>query len=521
MAIKNELLQNLINIMSQDNPPAFFLNKGPDISKFALHLFNEIEKKRSYVTAITREALGDTDLSAKLQFSNIKHESRINALYRLIGLPTEADIVEDNFSILNANKMEIKNRDDLSKYLASRELEQLTITFNEYLKSNTVEDFNKQINIAEDSIGDVIYGLFDPNVINPNRLFPVVQFSKIQNIVETANKISSVFASVSERYINGKLTTPPFLESVIVIRLLKQSGGTDINTQGAVEDIILQSLGFALGNLSKQYNSNQQKAEALLKDGIAFLRGRVVQASSPFLKQANINANTRQDDGNKTEADVRSGYTQQQLKLYEAVINLLPIDNDIIPIGTNIDDKPTDARGIKENALTGSFLSIINDNLGAIQRSIETTKKVMKKRQLTQDKLEGELGAAIGQIGGISLAEIIIVIASLFVLDENDLVGLIPRERFNELIINSATTSGNDQAAAGATTGASSAVGTDSSSINNDSNNSKEKQINIFDTLKQFKDSRHSTLESIKTLQDTIGTLYEAFKKKLAASHEL
>ncbi len=507
MASNTKLLQALLTIMQQDHPPAFFLNKQFDIYKFAQNLFQDVENKRSSVTALTRgqaQQLGKNNL----QFSNVKHESRINTLYRLIGLPSELSF-DKSFSLLDAHGGKITKKEDLTKNLLQREFEQLQLTFKQFLEANTLQELNTKLDSTQAQEQQLIAELFDPHRININRLFPIVQFGQIQSVVEPKSRISPSFASTDERYVNEILTQPPFLESVITIRLLQQSGGAQVNTQGAVEDIILESLGYALGELVKQYHRNQAEAEEHLKAGIALIRNKVAGVNSPALKKPDLNANTRENDGITTELDIRAKYTQDQLKIYDAVISLLPTENDVIPIGTSIGNTPFQSRSIKENALTQSFLSIINANLDAIQRSITDTKKVMQKRQLTQDKLTAELNSSIGQIGGISLAEIIIVISALFVMDEQDLVGLVSDNRFNQLVgaTNNNTTASSSTVSSGGTT------------------NAPQKDINIFDILKQF-DGRNGvkrtpTVTAVQVLQDIVKAIYDAFVKQLGKAHEL
>lgn len=494
------LLNVFIEIMQRGTPPAFFLNKQPDIYKFAQALFQDIEDKRSSVTALTRSQAAELGKN-NLQFSNVKHESRINALYRLIGLPTELDL-DNKFSIIDENEKKITNKQDLSKHLVQREFEQLQLTFKQFLSANNTDELNKQLDSLQATDKKLIAGLFDRNEINVNRLFPAVQFSQIQNVVEPNNRIAPSFASTEERYVNKTLTQPPFLESIITIRLLQQSGGGQINTQGAVEDVILLSLGYALGELAKQYQRNQAEAEKHLTDGIAMIRDKVLGVDSAAVKAANINANSRENDNITTGLDIRSQHIKTQAQLYEAIISLLPTENDVIPIGIDIGGVPFQSRNIKENALTHSFLSIVNSNSDALQRIIKENKKVMQKRQLTQDKLTAELGSIIGQISGISLAEIIIVISALFVLDENNLIGLLSKSRFNQLIAasdNNTSTSGSTDA--------------------NGNQNTAQKEINIFNILKQFEKTRTSTTSAIQILQETIKSIYVAFKNQLETAH--
>lgn len=497
--------------MNQDHPPAFFLNKQFDIYKWAQALFQDIENKRSSLTAITRsqaQQLGQNNL----QFSAVKHESRINALYRLIGLPTELDL-NDNINLLDANGVIISSKNDLQKKLLDREYEQLRFTFKQFLQSNSLQELNAQIESTQAQDQQLIAELFDPNYLQKHttRLFPVVQYNQIQNVVETTNRIAPAFASTEERYVGALLMQPPFLESVITIRLLPQSGGSQVNTQGAVEDVIIQSLGYALGELAKQYHRNQAEAEKHLLDGIALIREKIGGVSSAAIKKADLNANTRENDGITTADDIRSNYTKTQINLYEAIIGLLPLENDIIPIGTDINGTPFQSRNIKDNALTASFAEIVKSNLDALQRAQQENKKIMQKRQLVQDKLTAELGSAIGEIGGISLAEIIIVIASLFVLNEEDLVGLISKSRFEQLV-----------AASNSNTSASSPNINDAGQAG-----TAQKQINIFDILKQFQTGgngiakRTETTVAVQKLQDTIKSLYDAFVKQLAQAHML
>lgn len=505
MAANPTLLQTLITIMKKDSPPGYFLNKSFDIYKWAQALFQDVEDKRSSVTAVSKTQAAQLQ-KYNLQFSSVKHESRINALYRLIGLPSDASL-SNSFNLLNADGSAISNKGDLSKALLNREYEQLLITFKQYLSANSVAELNTQINSVQQQDQQLIAELFDPNYLQKHttRLFPIIQYSQIQNVVEARNRIAPPFASTEERFVDAKLMTPPFLESVITIRLLPQSGGTKINTQGAVEDVVVQALGYALGEIAKQYHRNQADAEKQLLDGIALIREKVAGVNSAAVKKADLNANTRENDNITTAGDIRSAYTETTINTYEAIISLLPLENDIIPIGTDVNGAPFQARNIKENALTATFAEIIKSNLGALERAQQESKKVLQKRQLTQDKLTAELGSAIGQIGGISLAEIVIIIAALFVLDEQDLVGLISKSRFDQLI----SASNNN-------TSASSPGITDTGSAQ-----TAEKQLNIFDILKQFQNTRTETTAAVKILQDVVQTLYKAFVDQLAAAHIL
>lgn len=508
MGANPQLLNKLITIMQQDHPSGFFLNKQFDIYKWAQALFQDVENKRSSVTALTKSQAQELGKD-NLKFSAVKHESRINTLYRLIGLPSETNL-DGNISLLDANGNTISgggsstyNKTALEKSLLQREYEQLRFTFKQFLQSNSLQDLNAQIDSTQAQDQQLIAELFDPNYINTNRLFPVIQYSQIQNVVEPANRIAPPFASTEERYVGQTLMQAPFLESVIAIRLLPQSGGSKINTQGAVEDVILQSLGYALGELARQYHRNQAEAEKHLLDGIAVIRDKVSGISSAAVKKADLNAGKRENDGIITADDIRRNYTQAQINIYEAIISLLPLENDIIPVGTDINGTPLQSRNIKDNALTASFAEIIKSNLDSLQMAQQDSKKVMQKRQLVQDKLTAELGSTIGTIGGISLAEIIIVIASLFVLDEEDLVGLISKSRFDQLI-----------AASNNNTSASSPGVMDTGQAN-----TAKKQINIFDILKQFQNTRTSTTGAVKVLQDVIKKLYDSFVDQLRQAH--
>lgn len=501
MAATPRLLQRFIDLMRKEQPPSFMLNKSFDVATFAQSLLKDIEDKRSSITAITREQAKQLG-QENLKFSSSKHESRINAFYRLLGLPTELDL-SGEFELKDSSDNKIKTRKDLIKVLLQREYEQLILTFKQFLQSNSLEDLNKQLDGIQAKEQQLIAELFDPNHINTSRLFPMIQFSQIQNIVENTNRISPSFASIQERYVNETLTKPPFLESVITIRLLPQSGGSKINTQGAVEDAVLQSLGFALGELVKQYQRNQSEAEKHLLDGIATIRSKVPGINSPIVKSGDINANQRENDGITVPHDIRSTYTQQQIDLYAAVISLVPLENDIIPTGLNIQDTPFQSRNIKENALTGSFLDIIRSNIDALNRIQQENRRVFQKRQLIQDKLTAELGSSIGEIGGISLAEILIVIAALFVLDEEDLIGLLSKSRFDQIISasnNNTSTSSRSQNSAGQP-------------------DTAQKQINIFDILAQFKDSRTNTTMATKILQDVVKAIYNEFLIELGHAH--
>lgn len=513
MSADPKLLQTLIGEMTQGNSPAFFLNKPFDVYNWAQNIFKEIEDKRSSVTAITREQISQIGKD-NLHFSNSKHESRINALYRLIGLPTELNLLE-TIHLMDANGNIIENKKDLTKKLLEREYEQLKFTFNQFIQSNNISDLNTKINSTQKQDIELIAELFDTNYLqnHTTRLFPMVQYSQIQNIVEAENRIAPSFASTQERYVGAQLMQPPFLESVIVIRLLPQSGATQIkdsqgniiNSSSAIEDIIIKSLGFALSELAKQYHRNQSDAEKLLLDGIAKIRDSVTGINSPFLKKGSLDANTRENDGIITSGDIRSTYTKTEINLYESIISLLPLENDVIPIDIDFDGRPFETRHIKENALTSAFAEIIKSNLAALQRAQEDEAKMLKKRQTIQDKLVAEIGSLIGSQGGISLAEVVIIISALFVLDEEDLLGLLSKSRFDQLVTSSNNTT----------------------TSNSNKENASQKQINIFEILKQYQNGtngvkqRTGTTLAVNILQNTIKKIYDSFVIQLAISHTL
>lgn len=505
MSANPKLLQTFLTIMKEDQLPVYFLNKQFDIYEFAKSLYREIEEKRSSVTAITREQANQLK-SNNLQFSSTKHESRLNCLYRMLGLPTELNL-DNSFSLSDSSGNNITNRDDLVKVLVQREFEQLLQTVKQFLSANSEQELNTQLNSAQEQVNKIISQLFDPHYLQKHtrRLFPMVQFSQVQNVVELTNRIAPSFASTSERYVNKVLAQPPFLETAISIRLLPQSGGSQINTQGAVEDIILASLARGLKELARRYHENQVEAEKHLIDGIALIRSKVTGVNSSLVKQADLNANTRESNSPQTQADTISKNQNTQNEIYEAAVSLLPTENDIIPTGIQIDDVPFQSRNIKNNALTQSFTTILKVNTDALQRSITESGKVLQKRQLRQDKLTAEVSSIIGEINGVSLAEIVIVLSALFVLDEEDLVGLISQSRFDQLI----------SASNNSTSTFSSAV--DSSG----QTNTAQKQLNIFDILAQFKSNRTNTTTAVKILQDVVKTLYDAFVTELAKAHQL
>lgn len=501
--VKSKLIQQFKSLFQAGEQPAYLLNKQVDTYSFAQSLFKAIEDKRSGITALTRQqatSLGQTNL----QFSNAKHESRINTFYRLLGLPTEQDI-GNQFSLLDESGNTITDNTVMVKDLVNREYEQLLLTFNQYLSANTPQQLNEQLNSFQATEQKLIAQLFDPNTIKTTRLFPIVQFSQVQNLVEPRNRICQSFATIEERYVNETITYPPFLETVITTRLLQQSGGTAINTQGAVETIALQTLAYSLANLSKTYNRNQAEAEKHLLDGIATIRPKPPEVNSSLVKAPDLNAGERQNDGITTAGDIQSNYRLDQIELYSAAVSLLPVETDVVPIATDINNTPFQSRGIKENALTSSFIDIINSNTDAMNRIIANSKKTLQKRQYRQDKLTAELGGIIGEIGGISLAEIIIVIAALWVMDEEDLVGLLSKARYDKI------------------TGATNSNTTTNSNAANSSGNTttSTKQVNIYDILKQFKSTRTATPKAVQILQNIVQDIYKAFVVELGKAHIL
>lgn len=504
MAILLSKFQDLLNAdfnQSTDNTSvSSLLNKQIDGLKIAQTLFQDIEGKRSSATALSRNDANT--LKGNTQLTSIRHESRINTLYRLIGIPSEINLEGgQSINFIDNFGQPITSTAALSKTLLSREFEQLSIYLNNLrVQASSTSDYNKALDQAQAQGLQLIGDLFDPTKIKTTRLFPAIQFSAIAAVVETANRIAPVFASTNEKYLNGKLLPSPFLESVITIRLLPQSGGTAINTTGAVEDVIIASLAYTLVDIARKFNINQSNAEKMIVDGIATIRSAPPTgiSNTALAKSGDANAGERETNSPKVELDIQQQNLQDQITLYGDITALLPLENDVIPTAGNLSGTPITSTNIKDNALTGSFLGLINFNLDAVNRINQQNSATLKKRQLVQDKLTAEIGSIIQNVGGISIAEIIIVLSALFILDEQDLMGLIPLTRFNQITAQTNTTQTSTNA-----------------------NSTPQRQINIFSVLQQYKESRHNTNLALKNFQDLIQQIYNSFTDLLKKSHSI
>lgn len=408
-------------------------NLQKDTLSMSESLFKQIEERRGRVTTFSPNSTEETQ--PVLKVSANKQESRINALYRLIGLPGDTDLSDEAYDksgvkLINSQGSTLSDVETLRKDLLQREFRQ----FSSFLQVKG--DKEAQVDATEERLRSSL-ALFNPqNIIKrKNHLLPPVQLTEINYLTDPSGKIAPLFATKIEKTIDSIMIPGSFLETVLMIRLLPQSGLGDAQENfGAVEELLLDTLAISLKHIVLSYTKNQTAAEKLIVDGIMKIRD-MSNVNNPLHKKGDSQAGSRDPQSSPNSAAAKLDKNSNSLsKIYDSIVSLLPTTKNLAAAysstGANVQ-----VNNIADNALTGPFLDFIKLNNNAVSKIQNETKETLKKRQAVQDNLTAEIMSLLGrpEFGDVSMSDVLIVITALFILDEPDLVGLIPTRRFKQL----------------------------------------------------------------------------------------
>jgi hypothetical protein len=467
-----------------------------DVISFAKDILNEVDGVRAFSDAVDEDTKEGFALPA---------ESRINAFFRLIGLPmfvtvkekdnagvtgelTEGDIhVTPGYSRSFSRTLSdysIDNSADVKKDLVNREVTLLkgetnvgtketnsamtnAMTYLLPLTAN-VPDSNKKISsqIGEGGITRTVF----------KKLKPLMTACISGGIRPIRNELARPFLrDAKEQLVDSETTLPkPFIETVIRTRLVSCAGGGSAQQQQNQNDF-LTSLKEYVGEeqFSEIYETSPElfSSSDLLE---SFVVSRLVNSLSQLAGQwveiqkiqQRINQQTKFQIVIKTTSSKQSPFgkrtsitadtlapensdigkrlsdlRKKQVK-QEALLSLLPTENVV----TNDENqKIKNTKNVALAALVTPFSTLVSSSLVQIKKQISDIENDLVKKGQEIERLRLQIEMMTGEFTGLSVPDVVVVITALFMLDKKDLIMLLDTDSIIEMekdpVLNSALSS--------------------------------------------------------------------------------
>lgn len=456
-------------------PDANALSKF-DVIKLAKSILAEVDQIRAYDTMpddATKEGL------------KVPSESRLNAFYRLVGLPMlviienekkedgseKADnegtsatkVLSPGFFGGNLSGKNIKNADTeievesnnrkISTILNLRE-EQLSLIEAQVGTEKSSSDMTKALknalplaaNISEKnskkySFVEVGSGDFKRDVFK--KLLPPVTSYRV--VLPVRNEVARPFVlEESDRKVDSQtILKMPFIEMVARIRLLS-AGNADSSADKAKNQAFQDSIEAVAGSESIAYFTNL-KAGLLEGFIINKLETAFYQLAAKWKelkkKQEILNKNTNfkisiktsssraSPFGKRVEADFESDSNavrklkdlRAKLAREEILLSLFPTNDALFK--TNA--KTSNTKNTSFSALINQFSTLITFNAERLRKAVKNEEEFIKKHIREFEKLRVGLDAITGEFTGLSIPDVLAVISSLFTIKIESLVGLL------------------------------------------------------------------------------------------------
>lgn len=441
-----------------------------DILSFAKSLLKEVENYRSIRDYVSDDSSGVSQLPV---------ESRLNAFFRVIGLPQfvsivksgsksknekeSVDTVSPGYSKTFFSKMYDKalsstnkvkyNGIDLGLVLSTREAELIKIE-----SELTDADLSERMTIA----------LYYPMAIEPNpkkfidvfenytkvsykQLFPLI--SHYVDVYPMEKNTARPFVSeLEEIRVADSFLNKPFIEQVVKMRLsvnslteaeknsqeqfvtsIKYFLGNDKDGKPIFDQVFNNNKLFQNNNIAERYII-EKILDALY--GLASKWVKIQQYRKHILSKINAKvsittASSRYNIfGKKIQvSDVLDGSfdgnyineLNKKIATEEAYISILSIED------YNFNPKTPETSNVSKAALNDTFFSLLTKDLNDLTAEKERKVADINRNINEVEKLRAESDAFTGEFTGLSIPDVVIVICSLFLLNIEYLLQLLDK----------------------------------------------------------------------------------------------
>jgi len=469
--------------MGSNTPDANALDKF-DVIKFAKDMLAEVDQIRAY------ERIPDDKTKEGLK---VPSESRLNAFYRLVGLPMLVTIEDENkkdgekvannegasaarvlspgffggkFSgkKIKNSETEIKvegNNRKISTILNIREGE-LSIIESSVGTEDSNDNMTKALKDALPLIANVSeknskrYGPVTVGNTNFKRqafkkLLPPVTSYKV--ILPVRNEVARPFTlEENDKKVDSQTTLKlPFIETVVRIRLISAANAESAadqaknqEFQNSVETVTSAENIESFNNLKAgllEYFIIDKLLAAFYQLAIKWKeikkKQEVVTKSVDFKVSIKTSSSRASPFGKRIEADFESDSNairklkdlQNKLAREEILLSLLPTEDTLLK--TNA--KTANTKNTSFSALTDQFSKLITFNSEQLRKAVSREEEFIKKQVGAIEKLRVEIDTMTGEFTGLSIPDVLAVISALFVIDVDALIGLLDADAVDNM----------------------------------------------------------------------------------------
>lgn len=374
------------------------------------------------------------------RFGTKAQESRINAFYRILGLPSaiRVDPREDSNNRNTTQSKSTVNYPD--KFNTGNIFENTELSYTKYEIDFNSRQISFSFPIDEVEIEDFLdtsnahiksslkISSSDSNVGNspppPPRkrglLFPMVVDGGL-HVLPQNRRIASAFMSDKERKQGETYYARPLIETIIYMKfkgkyIIDSSKQIDVSTAFQAES--LQALGgTALTTLEKSLK-NITKILPQTSKNLGNLRKITgVDVIPTVANVAQQNLEIRQSEKVKGELDTRKEAIDSKIDTKKAILSLFEYNDTI---GTS------NSRSMLDSGLTSVLLSVVNpEEDSSTEKEKEEIEKKIERATVEVKKNARTLDLLFGTFSGISGVDILAVIIAMFRMSDGDLISLL------------------------------------------------------------------------------------------------
>lgn len=430
---------------------------------------SEVDSVRSYLPDVG----GDSQ-----QADNRPTESRVNAFFRLIGLPMIVSIAPENDKDKSTTKA---SQQTLTPGFAmggeppgvlgdSKDAKMPDpITGNDTALQTLLQSREKTLLELEREIGTAdrdqrrVWAFYTPLSLSLDETDfdekGLLMFKRIspfivsyRRIYPAQNELSKPFLANPERGRTPLDSSPirrPFIETVIRIRISALEGGNQqqqdylanarVRMQqlsstaanalpeeaSAYESFIIDQMLGSINQFADTWVNLQRRREYITTDTSIILKPKTSSAkANPFGKQGNVATtleSTGKSDRGKPNLIQRQAILNRSIAVDEALISLLPTQDATSLTGEEV-------KNVMPNALTNPFVSMLRQPIDWQRKKLAEVSAQIDAITQRADRLRLELEMMTGEFTGLSLPDIVFTILALFLINKNDLIGLLDQD---------------------------------------------------------------------------------------------
>jgi len=401
-------------------------NPNLDFADFAATVIKQVDDIRSFGTTSSSDTV----------------ESRINAFYRLLGLPSalppDGKSAFDQYNTGNKFKAGNVRLNSTSLILKQSQRE------NGYKGKVEIKEAKSFIHNNKNKLNDGVEGKR-----KRGPLFPMVVFSEIP-IFPQENRVADAFFNENDIVKDGIRYRRPFIEAVILMRL-KGEGSIDAGALQRLKDdldVEVNNLNVLETNLVRGLTNSVHTIISKMTEVTKTINEISTALSSYNIPKSDLIAEAQQEFSNDPDVEGAAEQRKKRLDAQERVKNAFLFSLEY-------SDTEDGTKNVKDIPLVSGMLSMLGQQLTTDGRNAtrNTVSKDKKEVEAQEKKLKAQARRAfrdleflLGTFSGLSGVDIMVIINALFQLELRHLVGLLNSDAQKRL----RTLKGNNIAASSA-----------------------------------------------------------------------